>query len=290
MEELIRTTAQPFGPDHYETHCGFKIRGARCTAAFARRYLLDLLPAAGEAGSGPEGSAESAVPGQLIRVHADTNVLGDGGPPVADNLLLTFDNGVSALLPALPDFLATVSFAGGELTDVAYEPSANSSRWQQYHDRAAELRHLRSVVSSAANMGVFKLEGDDAPMLAQRMQVAKGLDPTMALYAAYAYHDQQNMGHIEQMHSYLSGDLGCSLFDVALLARRLAPDGPAVGLHPAAVPFIPLLSPGWSLLGAFGIRLPEPLVRLSRHLRQSLWTAFDDEGAAIVRTYMETGG
>lgn len=290
MEELIRTTAQPFGPDHYETQCGFKIRGARCTAAFAARYFLELLPPAGEAGTGTAEAADNAGPGQLIRVHAGTNVRGDGDPPVADNVLLTFDNGISALLPALPDFLATVSFAGGELTDVAYEPSANSSRWQQYQDRAAELRHLRSVVSSAANLGVFKLEGEDAPMLAQRMQVAKGLDPSMALYAAYAYHDQQNMGRIEEMNSYLSNDLGCSLFDVAMLARRLSPGVPAAGLRPEAVPFIPLLSPGWSLLGAFGIQLPGPLVGLSRNLRPSLWTAFDDDGADMLRTYLESGG
>ena len=52
------------------------------------------------------------------------------------------------------------------------------------------------------------------------MQYAKGIDPTMAVYAAYAYYDLQTVTRIEQM-SGSREDLGVSLFDVDLLARQL---------------------------------------------------------------------
>ena len=226
----------------------------------------------------------------LVRVNPYVNAFGDELSPRADNVLLTLDNGVSVVLPAIPEFLATISVEDGEVTDVSYEPSSNSSRWPKYRDRMDELRLLRSVVASAAYLGVFKLSSEDAPALARRMQVAKGVDPTMSLYAAYAYRDLGVRSRIREMHEVLQADLGFSLFDVAMLAGE--PIGgigllPSRGTSPRMVPFVPLLSPGWSLLDAYNVQLPA-LEGLIPHLRQSLWTSFDPAGASIIRAAMES--
>jgi hypothetical protein len=279
FEHLVQGKAQAFGPDHYETDCGFKIRGSRCTAAFAQRFGTDVL------GDRPE------LKEQLVRVNTRVNAFGDGPPPRVDNVLLTFEDGASVVLPAIPDFLATVSVDNGEVTDVSYEPSATSSRWESYRDRMEELRLLRSVVASAAYLGVFKLKGEDAPALARRMQVAKGVDPTMSLYAAYAYRDLGARSRIREMHAALQSDLGFSLFDVAMLAGdtdRGTDRLPYSGTSPGIVPFVPLLSPGWSLLTAHNVQLPASLEDLKPHLHQSLWTSFDPAGASIIRTAMES--
>lgn len=275
---LIHDNVQAFGPDNYETDCGFKIRGTGCVEAFAVRFGTELL------------RDKPDLQEQLVRVDTSLNALGDGLQPRVDNVLLTFGDGTSVVLPAIPEFLATVSVEDGEVTDVRYEPSTSSSRWPMYRDQKDDLRLLRSVVGSAANLGVFALSGADAPTLARRMQVAKGVDPTMSLYAAYAYRDLGARSRIREMHKALQADLGFSLFDVAMLANEpirntdLLPNG---GTSPAVVPFVPLLSLGWSLLNAHNVQLPASLGGLTPHLHQSLWTAFDAAGASIIRTAME---
>ena len=95
-----------------------------------------------------------------------------------------------------------------ELVDVACEPSANTLRWQEYQNSASEIRTLRGVAASSAQHGRFRLVAEDAGALARKMQYAKGIDPTMAVYAAYAYYDLQTVEWIDQMSRYLRVDLG----------------------------------------------------------------------------------
>lgn len=279
LENLVRGKTQAFGPDHFETRCGFKIRGAHCTEAFATRFGTEILGYSAELNE------------QLVRVETSVSAVGNGPPPSVDNVLLTFGDGAATVLPAIPDFLATVSVDNGEVTDVSYEPSATSRRWKLYRERMDELRLLRSVVASAAYLGVFKLTGQEAPSLARRMQVAKGIDPTMSLYAAYAYRDLGARFRIQEMQEVLQADLGFSLFDVAMLAGKTFSDTdllPYRGTLPRIVPFVPLLSPGWSLLAAHNVQLPASLEDLQQHLHQSLWTSFDHVGAGVIRTAMES--
>ncbi|PXA67076.1 hypothetical protein CTB96_09890 [Cryobacterium arcticum] len=135
------------------------------------------------------------------------------------------------------------------------------------------------MVAASAYFGAFQPGDENIEAFARQMQVAKGLDPTLAIYAAYAYHEVNDRQRILQMADVLLADIGLVFFDVAMLARSL--DGPTV------VPFFPLLSQGWALLGAFDAMLPPALEGLEGHLRQSLWTTFDDGGASQVRSYMQ---
>jgi cold shock CspA family protein len=257
--------AQPFGPSHHETGCGFKLRGARAVDMVARTSV-------GFAGGGP-------ATGDDLRVSPSAP---------ASNVLLVLESGAGVLLPAIPEFLCALSFEDGELVDVAYEPSDNTWRWSEFQQRAHEIRALRGIASSAMARGSFKLEGDDALAIARRMQLAKGVDPSLALYAAYAYHDLQRRDLIRQMADYMGGDLGAPIFDVALLARlldrrHLARD--AVSLIGA----LPLLAQGWPLLRAFDITLSPMLATLEGHRLPSLWTMFDAAGVDRIRNAFVNG-
>jgi hypothetical protein len=240
---------------------GFKVRGARFAEAFSPVVPTELLDA-----------------GSLVRA--------DPQWPGA-SVLLTFPGGTGALLPAIPDFVATLTVDAGELVDVAYEPSEGSWRWEEFSRRAPELRALRAVAAASARNGVFRLDGTDAETVARRMQSSKGVDPTLAVYAAYAYQDLGLSERIRNMSEYMGRDLGAVLFDVALLARRL--DGQNTGMTTDVLPLFPLLSQGWGLLQALRVTTVPPLATLRQTLVPSLWTMFDARGVEHVRLALLAG-
>lgn len=259
IDLLTRSLAQDktsFGPEHFETGCGFKVRGARITGAFSPAAQTELLGNSGE----------------LLRVS-------ELMPPAA-NVVISFDNETGVILPAIPEFLVALTFSEGELTSVAYEPSDRSWRWSEFRTKLGEIRALRALISSSARLGVFRLESEDALKLARRMQYAKTLDPAMALYSAYAYHDLQLRDRIKEMLQYQFNDLGLRLFDIALLTRML--DSQTVGAVGGVFPFLPLLSQGWALLAAHQVAFTPALVGIERHLVPSLWTLYDLAGVDMI--------
>jgi hypothetical protein len=253
-------TLPPIGPMHQETKCGFKIRGARIIEAYSPLAALSLRS------------------GELVQVD---------GVDCPGSVLLVFETGDGAVVPAIPKFLATLTMADGELVDVAYEPSDNTERWNEFLPRATEIRDLRAVASASTRNGVFSLEGDDALAVARRMQFAKGLDPTLAVYAAYAYNGIGRRDLIREMSSYMRGDLRARLFDIALLAGEL--DGKTIGHEHEILGFAPLLAQGWALLPARRVRLPESLRDLRSKLISSVWTMFDSGGVKLIRAAMQRG-
>ena len=263
LVDTVEKIAAPFGPDHFETQCGIKVRGARMVEFYSPRAHAELLGTAGD----------------LLRV--------DPGNDPASSVLITFDGGMGAVIPAIKGFIAALTFDDGELVDVAYEPSANDWRWDMYKDSAARVRALRAVAASSSQHGRFRLEQDDAIRIAQDMQYAKGIDPTLAVYAAYAYHDLQAMQRIRDMSGYLSSDIGVTFFDLALLSRGLVDK--SVVASDRIVPFFPLLSQGWALLGANRVRLHPALQGIENNMRDSLWSLFDEAGLRKLAQAMHTG-
>jgi hypothetical protein len=255
LARSIAARRTPEAPFHFETMCGFKVAGARVVDAFS-----------------PVVDTEVFDSGRLVRAQP---------PWPGASVLLTFEPGWGALLPAVPEFIATLTIEGDELVDVAYEPSDNTWRWGPYSQVARELRSLRAVAAAAARNGVFRLEGADAETVARRMQSVKGVDPTLGIYAAYAYQDLGLRDRIRRMAGYMNDDLGAVLFDVALLARRL--DGTTTGTSREVLSLFPLLSQGWALLRALRVELPGELAGLERTLVPSLWTLLDASGVDQVR-------
>ncbi len=264
LQRSVIASAKPFGPMHQESRCGFKIRGAMIIDAFTTGGRIDM----------------TSKPADEVKVW-------DVKHPGADTLLL-LDDGSAIVLPALPEFLASLTVENGDLVDVAYEPSGGTTRWDLYQAHASELRTLRAVVSTATREGSFRLQGEDALKLARRMQYAKGIDPVLAVYAAYAYHDLHQFEYLEEMENTMRNDLGAPLFDVAMLSRRL--DNTKYATRQNVLSPIPLLSQGWVYLNARRIGLPKVFDGLQGTLQDSVWTKFGDLGAKKLKEVFMQGG
>ncbi|MEI7461077.1 MAG: caspase family protein [Pirellula sp.] len=256
--------ATPFGPMRMETKCGFKIRGTRVIACEGYQVSFDIRDE-----------------GTLVRTELANHS--------ARSVLLIFHDGTGMLLPAISGFLTSVTVEEGQVVDVAFEPSDNTERWQSYNERSDELRQLRAVISAATRNGTFRLEGDDAETLARRMQYARSIDPSLALYAVHAFRDQGHRARIREMAEFMQGDLGICLFDIALLAGKLGDrlDEPQRNF---VFPFLPMLSQSWSLLPAYDVVLAVPLKQIAQCvLPNSLWTLFYKKGVLLISQVLQEG-
>jgi hypothetical protein len=262
LKDAAVTYTTAFGPSHFETNCGFKLRGAKVARTVCKETAVEILDA----------------DGTIIRVGQM--------PRPGTGVLLELRNGTGVLIPAIPDFIAELTFESNELVNVSYEPSDRSWRWGDYANRLEELRTLRASIAASVGLGVFRLSGEDVLKLARRIQFAKGVDPSMALYAAYAYHDLQRRDLIKEMQSFLRGDLGLTFFDISLLSGD-QPDNFS-GLDRVVPPF-PMLSQGWTLLSAFRVKLPVSIQQLQQHLLPALWTMFDQGGVAKLAAAIQSG-
>jgi hypothetical protein len=144
---------------------------------------------------------------------------------------------------------------------------------------------LRAVTASAVRYGVFRIEHDDAPYLLSQVRSGGRVDPTMALYAAYAFRNANRRGDIRQLKSLADEDLGVRLFDLDMLAgisKEPSSD------QPPLVPALPLLGQGWAFVSVSGTRPPESLHDIQRHVLPSLWTLYDPDGVARLRDAIRT--
>jgi Caspase domain len=256
-------SAAPFGPTHQESGCGFKIQGAGIVEAIALGAKTEM----------------SRMPADVVRVW---------NPPRPGTIvLLVFEDGSGTVLPAIPDFMCSMRMEGGELADVAYEPSEFTVRWEGFQYEAQDIRALRGIASASSRNGIFQLEGDNALKLARRMQMMKTKDPALAVYAAYAYNDLQKQDWLVEMNKYMVDDYGASLFDVAMLARALGKDGDR---RLTMQSFAPLLAQGWAYLRGRGIDLPRGLETLPGMLEESLWTVFNPDGVKLLHRYIAKAG
>ena len=123
------------------------------------------------------------------------------------------------------------------------------------------------------------------------MQYAKGLDPTLAIYAAYAYDNLQRRKIIQEMSSYMRNDLGARFFDIAALAGELRDAGGTyvAGSDPQVMSPFPMLAQGWGYLSALSISLPKSLSDLRSALTPSLWTSFDEAGVKVLQSALDKG-
>lgn len=257
ISDAVRREGESFLAMHYETDCGFKVRGAQMArvSAAANVRVHQFNP-------------------ELVNV--------DVQPRRAVNVLIELTDGRAVMLPALQNFIATLTFERDELRAVSYEPSDRSVLWPDYELNREELTALRALIAASVHMGTFRLEMADAAKMTERIRFQKALDPTMALYAAYSYHRLGKPELIQDMEQYVVRDLGITIFDIALLADR----DPNQSISREVFPFLPMLAQGWSLLGAFEAWTPL-LEALRPHVANSLWTLFKSEAVPMLRNALK---
>jgi hypothetical protein len=202
-------------------------------------------------------------------------------------VLLEFASGGCAVLPALLGYIGAVTFDEGQLVDVTYEPMDYDARWPRYQERAGELRELHAAVGAASRLGVLtSLRPPEVPELADRVLNVAELDPSLAVYAAYAWHDHGRRDLARNLHQSLLDRLGMSFFDVRLLAS-LAPGDP-VDITRSA-PAHPLLTRGWALAAA-APQGAEPATPAEIPRLPSLWTLFHRTQFDEISRSLQPGG
>jgi hypothetical protein len=256
-------------PDSFQAETGFSITGATVRAAW---IAGEQSPEIVSPGDGKARPALIGIPRSYVR-------------PVTAAVM--FEDGSGTVLAALPGFIGSIVVADGHVTSVTYSPSRNSYRWSEYADAGARIGELQALVATSAKFGVFRIDGDResrttaARRLADQIRVLKGVDPTLGIYAAYAYADANLTEQVRSVQSFMAGDLGVDLFDVALLADRLTGrriEGPST----AVVPFCPMLTQGWQLLRVREVTLSEDVQRARDNLQPALWTTFGPRGMEFI--------
>jgi hypothetical protein len=274
FDQAIHTARElAAGVRHFETTTGFAILGARTVrAVLTNGQSPDVL-------SPGDGIGEPAV----IRV---SETLPSG------TVVVQFDNGNGAPLAALRGYIGHVVVHEGSVASVSYIPSENSNRFHAYQNRGANLLRLRAAAAAAMKFGVFRIAGQDSALkLAEQIRVEKSIDPSLGLYAAYAYSEADDQDELTSVAMYMHGDLSVDLFDVAMLAKRSinirTPEGMS---HAPTVPVCPMLTQGWNLLRARRIKLPEVLDEAQDELVRAVWTTFNPERTQAIFKLVEEGG
>jgi hypothetical protein len=262
---LRSTLEAPPAVTRYESQTGFTVSGADIRGAIAGEGgRLDM--------AGDEHPNSAAV-----RVWMDEGTSHCG-------VAITFGDGSGTVLPALLGYIGHITVADGGVSNVSYVPSDNSPRWRGYVKRRREIEKLRSAVSAAAGLGSLRLGKEHAKAFADRVRVRKQFDPTLGIYAAYAYAESGLYDEVHSVRTYMSEDIGVTLFDVAMLDRGTNWIG-----APGTVPFCPMLSQGWYYLRPRGLKLPRVLNNAQDELIQSLWTTFSSKLMPVINDAVSKG-
>jgi hypothetical protein len=255
-------------PESFESETGLAINGAIVRDVWiAARVNPEII----SRGNGqPGGPALISIP--------------RGSRPVTVGVL--FEDGSGTVVAALPGFIGMLVVERGRVMSITYAPSRNSPRWSEYNNVANRVDELRALISTAAKFGVFRIEGDRetrttaAQRLADQIRVLKGIDPTLGIYAAYAYTDASLVEQARSVRSFMQADLGVDLFDVALMAGVLSGRRIEGGMD--VIPFCPMLTQGWQLLRVREVTLLEDVQKARDDLRPALWTTIGSRGMEYV--------
>ena len=197
------------------------------------------------------------------------------------SIAIQFTDGSGTVLAAIRDFNAEVLVSSIGVANVSF--TFTSSDFDE-----ERLRGLRAMVAAAASVGAFRLNSSaEAERFGDRIRVDKAIDPTLGLYAAYAYLQAGLTDKLRSVAEVMEFNLSAYLFDVALLDEQIDQSeiqSATLRSHRGTlvVPFCPMLTQGWNYIRAMKIRYPEEIERARQNLRPSLWTTFEPEAMEMV--------
>jgi hypothetical protein len=264
------------GPNVFKYGTGVNVFGARVrTVAASKNIRAEILRLS-------DGPSEPTV----IQVDPGTDRQG--------TVVIEFEDESGTVLAAIRQFVANVVVDGGKVANVSYVPGEIGEQLNRTESSFPQQDQLHALVAASAKLGVFQIGGPtetrevNARRFADTVRQGKSADPTLGIYAAYAYAEVGLSQQVRSVYEIMKGN-GIELFDVAMLAGALSGRvlwGPSSDRDLPA-PFCPMLSQGWGLLKSRNVRLPEELVNARDHLRRALWTTFDAEGLSIIRARLD---
>jgi caspase domain-containing protein len=233
-----------------------------------------------EAATSPNASVEW----QTLGAGASKVQVNLRGAPAA-SIAIRFSDGAGTVIAALPGFICSIA------VDAIGVTSASYVRIDGGFDERTE--NLHAAVTAAAQFGVFRIDGEretiarKARDFGDQIRIGKSADPTLGLYAAYAYAQADLIDEIRSVDNFMRSDLQVSLFDVAMLGRKLS--GSRTRDAGPVFPFCPMLAQGWELLRVLQVPVSPEVDAARYHLRNALWTTFDPEGMSIVLSALRSG-
>ncbi len=247
------------GRNSFETRTGFSIIGADIDEVFVHQYR-----------SNPFKDNEITH----IRVHDDNDLT---------SALIVLNTGQSIPVAILNGYIGTLVFHKGQLQTINYTPSQGTAKFHAYENNRKQIELVRAFVASAAFEGfdyqkVFEKEFDSSGYLNNAgsfIRREKSIDPSLGLYAVYAYMQSGRKRDIKSVFKYMNRESTNMLYDVANLADELN-----FSSRPLA-PFCPMLSLGWTY-SRFKKQLHPEIVEASKYLVPALWTTFNRQGTEIL--------
>ena len=208
-------------------------------------------------------------------------------------LLLKID-GKSIPLAVLPDFIGTVVIEKDQIANVNYLPSENSYKFDLAVERTEEMNKRRALIATAARNGTFRIKGDMFSVIwaASYLRQNKATDPTLGLYASYAYAQAGNIKQVNSIYRYMRREREPVLFDIIMfnaIDNKLKVSINKLQSMRKIAPFCPLLTQGWSYLSIDYKKFDSILQELAGYLIPGLWTTFNKEGTKIVEKYINEG-
>jgi hypothetical protein len=249
------------GREGFESQAGFTVVGADVSRAWTNTGICEI-----------EGNL--ATPPLDIRVRGT----GSSAPVLAEagSVLIQFADGRGTMLALWPGFVGTILVENGRVVSVNYTPARHTFAYDEYKRSEGEIDRRRAYIAVAARSGRFQLHPQHAIDDAETLRHFKRLDPTLGLYAAYAYAQAGAIEQVESVLAYMQQDLDVVPFDVLLLAQKHL-EGDI-----RHVPFAPMLTQGWSFLDPAVVKMDGAVARARSHLVPSLWTTLDPAGVAAL--------
>lgn len=265
MDRLLDTR----GRESFETRTGFTVVGTAPMRVTATNSRCDLFEENGA---------------YQIRVYERQ----DKAQP--QSLLIQFSNGQGIPLAILPGFIGTIVVEEERVVNVTYLPSRYAGKFNEYQQVASEIEKRRAYVAVAARNGSFRFDqGSEAHDAARYLRVMKGVDPTLGLYASYAYAQAGDFTGVDSVYRYMSYEPEPILFDVALIANKLSERKQVSNYKHPVAPFCPMLTQGWALLKPYEELIPTAVREAGRDLIPGLWTTFGTKGVEILWSSIDKG-
>jgi hypothetical protein len=204
-----------------------------------------------------------------IRLHGDSPF----------DAVIIFEDGSATVLPAWQGYVGTLYRRKGMVANVNYTPNIGTYAYTRFNEVASrrKLDSLRAEAAARAANGRFDVNMDEALRIAEELRDFKAFDPTLGLYAAYAYASGGKPEGVRSILDYMLVDVHRRIpLDLLILGELL---GKSDEPHTR----YPLLTQGWLLIRDQQWEHLAPETReLQRHLRPALWATFEPDAVDIL--------
>lgn len=250
------------GREGFETRTGFTVHGAKVQAAFVTGTRCEVFEESG-----------------AFQVRVDEDCGADSHVP--RGALIRFGRGRAVALAVIPGYVGTVIVENGLVITVNYTPSRGTANYEEYQLVAKELEQRRAFIAVAARHGVYRPGKLTARTEAGYLRLLERIDPTLAIYAAYAYSQRGDSRGVNAVFKYMQREREPVPFDVAMLSLQSNKRADVLDY----APWMPMLTQGWMLLGKFEKHMLPALREARSYLLPSLWSTFAAKGGDLLEQH-----